>query len=38
MDYKVTFYISNYIYQISLIQALHTSQHTYIEETRKIDT
>ena len=27
-----------YIYQISSSQALHTFQHPYIQETRKIDT
>ena len=41
MIYKVTSHISTlhiYIYQISSIQALHTSKNLYIQETRKFDT
>ena len=38
MDYKSDFTYLHYIHQISSIQALHTSQHPYIQETRKIDT
>ena len=38
MDYKSDFTYLHYIYQISSIQALHTFQHPYIQETRKIDT
>ena len=34
---KVTFHISTlYIYQISSIQALYTSQNPYIQETTKL--
>ena len=38
MDYKARFYILHYIHQISSIPALPTSQHPYLQETRKIDT
>ena len=37
MSYTRNVYI-NIIHQISSSQALHTSQHLYIQETRKIDT
>ena len=35
---KPHFTYVDYIYQISSIQTLHTSQHPYIQETTKIDT
>ena len=36
MIYKVTFHISTlYIYQVSSIQALHTSKNLYIQENKK---
>ena len=37
MDYKVDFTYLHYICHISSIQALHISQHPYIQERRKID-
>ena len=35
---KSDFTYLHYIHQISSIPVLHTSQHPYIQETRKIDT
>ena len=36
MIYKITFHIFTlYIYQISSIQALHTSKNLYIQENKK---
>ena len=36
MDYKPEFTCLHYITQISSIPALHTSQHPYIQETKKL--